>query len=192
LENIHPLLVHFPIAFLSAFFVVDVIGVLAKKAQWRYVASWLLYLGSIAAVFTVMAGLSAADSVEHNEDVHEIMERHEHIGIAVLSLSLFLSAWRLKRWGLHSKGGNTVFLCLSGVLCVLLSLGADLGGLMVYQQGVSVRQTVSVSETQPEAGLVLPQQEQTNQSISEGHHDGDEEHGVHHHTHSHEGHHHSH
>ena len=192
LENIHPLLVHFPIAFFSAFFVVDVIGVLAKKAQWRYVASWLLYLGSIAAVFTVMAGLSAADSVEHNEDVHEIMERHEHIGIAVLSLSLFLSAWRLKRWGLHSKSGNTLFLGLSGVLCILLSLGADLGGLMVYQYGVSVRQAMPTSESHPESVLVPPQQEQTDQGMSEGHHDGDEEHGGHHHTHSHEGHHHTH
>jgi uncharacterized membrane protein len=93
MANIHPLFVHYPIAFFTAFFLLDCIGAIAKKAQWRYVASWLLYLGTVAAIFTVVAGLFAADSVEHGEDVHELMERHEHIGIAVLSLSLFLSAW---------------------------------------------------------------------------------------------------
>jgi len=60
MNNIHPLLVHFPIAFLSAFFVLDLVGTLAKKPQWRSVASWFLYFGTVAAVFTVIAGLIAA------------------------------------------------------------------------------------------------------------------------------------
>ena len=149
LENIHPLFVHFPIAFFAGFFLVDFLGVATKKAQWRYVASWLLYLGTISAIFTVIAGLFAADSVEHGEDVHALMERHEHIGVAVLSLSLFLSGWRLKLWGLHSATGNTAFLGLAGFLCALLFLGADLGGLMVYQHGVSVNSGAS-SETKSE------------------------------------------
>jgi uncharacterized membrane protein len=190
MENIHPLLVHFPIALLTAFFLVDVIGVIAKKPQWRYVASWLLYLGTIAAIFTVIAGLFAADSVEHGEDVHDIMKRHERIGIAVLSLSLFLSAWRLKRWGLHSASGNTVFLGLSGFLCLLLSLGADLGGLMVYGYAVSVRPaalSTAISPTHSEGEGVQHQhnpgtQEMTNEGHNQGGHDhGGHSHGGHHH-----------
>ncbi len=198
LENIHPLFVHYPIAFFTAFFLLDVIGALAKKAKWRYVASCLLYLGTVAAAFTVVAGLFAADSVEHGEDVHEIMERHEHIGIAVLSLSLFLSAWRLKQWGLHSKSGNTLFLCLAGFLCVLLSLGADLGGLMVYQYGVSVK-TVSNSEISSEGASMQPEQKQDNPELNSnadnhsGHDHGGHGHGGHNHGgHSHGGHSHTH
>jgi uncharacterized membrane protein len=186
MDNIHPLFVHFPIAFFTAFSLLDVIGALAKKAKWRYVASWLLYLGTVAAAFTVVAGLFAADSVEHGEDVHEIMERHEHIGVAVLSLSLFLSAWRLKQWGLHSKSGNTLFLCLAGFLCVLLSLGADLGGLMVYQYGVSVK-SAPVSERNSEDALM--QHEQDNPDMNnEGHNHGGHDHSGHKHS----GHSHSH
>ena len=60
MDNIHPLLVHFPIAFLSAFFALDLVGTLAKKPQWRSVASWFLYFGTVAALFTVIAGLIAA------------------------------------------------------------------------------------------------------------------------------------
>lgn len=180
MENIHPLFVHFPIAFFTAFFLFDFFGTVAKKEKLRYVASCLLYVGTISAAFTVLAGLFAADSVEHGEDVHEIMERHEHIGIAVLSLSLFLSAWRLKQWGLHSKSGNAVFLCLAGFLCVLLSLGADLGGLMVYQYGVSVK-TKSSSEIKADGATMQSEHKQDN---SEANNNADN-HGGHSHGHNH-------
>jgi uncharacterized membrane protein len=139
MDNIHPLLVHFPIAFLSAFFALDLVGTLAKKPQWRSVASWFLYLGTIAALFTVIAGLMAASSVAHGENVHDIMERHEHFGISVLSLATLLSIWRMKSGSLIRGGTNVFFLTLSAVLCVLMMLGADLGGLMVYKYGVAVK-----------------------------------------------------
>lgn len=201
IDNIHPLFVHFPIAFFTAFFVVDFFGAIGRKLQWRYVASWLLYLGTIAAIFTVIAGLFAADSVEHGEDVHELMERHEHIGISVLSLSLFLSAWRLKQWGLHSVTANMVFLGSSGFLCLLLALGADLGGLMVYQYGVSVK-PATISEAIPEhhsegASNIQPEQNQASPEIKKapynqgGHNLGEHSHGGnnggHNHSHHHGG-----
>ncbi len=139
MENIHPLLVHFPIAFLSAFFILDLVGTLVRKQHWRDVASWLLYLGTVAAAFAVTAGLIAASTVAHSEEVHAIMERHEHLGISVLSLAALLSLWRMKTKGVIQSGANSFFLVLAGLLCVLMALGADLGGLMVYRYGVSVR-----------------------------------------------------
>ncbi|MGZ5011327.1 MAG: DUF2231 domain-containing protein [Methylobacter sp.] len=139
MDNIHPMLVHFPLAFLSTFFVLDVVGTLAKKQYWRNVASWLLYFGTIGAAFTVMAGFMAANTVVHGEEVHALMELHEHFGISVLSLAVLLSAWRLKSSGVIQGGANSFFLILAGVLCVLMMLGADLGGLMVYKYGVAVK-----------------------------------------------------
>lgn len=144
MANIHPMLVHFPIAFLLAFFVIDVVATLAKKPSWRSIASWFLYFGTVAAAFTVLAGFIAAGSVPHGGNVHEIMERHEHIGLWVLSLATILSLWRLKTVELRGAA-NGLFLSIAAVLCVLLSLGADLGGLMVYQYGVAVA-AVPVSE----------------------------------------------
>jgi len=139
IANIHPLLVHFPIAFLLAFFLLDVVATLAKKSAWRLVASWFLYLGTVAAAFTVLAGFIAADSIPHGGNVHEIMERHQYFGIWVLSIATVLSLWRIKA-GESIRGiANGVFLTLSALLCLLLSLGADLGGLMVYQYGVAVQ-----------------------------------------------------
>ncbi|TAN66328.1 MAG: DUF2231 domain-containing protein [Methylobacter sp.] len=147
MANIHPLLVHFPIAFLSTFFILDMVGALAKNQHWRNVASWLLYFGTIAAAFTVTAGLIAAGSVAHGVEVHAIMERHEHFGVFVLSLATLLSAWRIKSGGVIQGGANSLFLILATLLCVLMVLGADLGGLMVYHYGVAVN-----APTVPDSG----------------------------------------
>ncbi|MFU8789404.1 MAG: DUF2231 domain-containing protein [Methylobacter sp.] len=139
MDNIHPVLVHFPIAFLSAFFVLDLIATLAKKQHWRDVASWLLYLGAVAAVFTVIAGFNAAGSVAHGGDVHPIMERHKDFGIAVLCLSILLSVWRALSGGVISGIANGFFLIIAAAMFITMTLGADLGGLMVYQHGVAVK-----------------------------------------------------
>jgi uncharacterized membrane protein len=139
MDNIHPLLVHFPIAFFFGFFALECLGLWKNKDQWRYVASCLLYLGTLAAIFAVAAGFIAADSVEHDDVVHGIMERHEHIGVYVLTLSMFLVMWRRWRWGQFSKAANSFFIGLSALLCVLVAFGADLGGLMVYGHGVNVK-----------------------------------------------------
>jgi uncharacterized membrane protein len=138
MDNIHPLLVHFPIAFLSVFFALDLVGTISKNPESRSVATWLLYFGTVAALFTVIAGLIAAESVAHGQNVHEIMERHEQIGISILSTAILLSIWRIKSGVLPSGGANNFFLFLSALLCLLMMLGADLGGLMVYKYGVAV------------------------------------------------------
>jgi uncharacterized membrane protein len=138
MQNIHPMLVHFPLAFLSAFFVLDLAGSLFHKPNWRAVASWLLYLGAVAAIFTATAGFIAADSVPHGGNVHEIMENHENFGIAVVILSVLLSGWRALKGGAIEGPANSLFLILAAVMCGVMVLGADLGGLMVYRYGVSV------------------------------------------------------
>lgn len=138
LNNIHPLLVHFPIAFLSAFFVVDVAGTLAKKSHWRSVASWFLYFGAVATVFTVISGFMAANSVAHGGNVHDLMERLEQLGILVLFLVIVLSIWRMISGSLIRGAANSFFLILSALLCVLLIVSSDLGGLLVYKYGVGV------------------------------------------------------
>jgi len=135
--NIHPLFVHFPIALLSTFFLLDVLGSLLSKPVWRGVAGWFLFLGSVFAGLTVLAGLFAAATVPHGEDVHAIMENHEHLGVSVFGLAIFLSGWRLFV-GQANGVANYLFLSFAALLWVLLVFTADLGGLMVYRYGVAV------------------------------------------------------
>lgn len=138
MANIHPLVVHFPIAFLLAFFVIDLIGSLAHKQNWRELATRLLYLGSLSAGAAVVAGLIAEGTVEHGQNVHLILERHELFGFSILCLSLMLSAWRLMSGSIIKGVSNVIFILFALVLNILIFLGADLGGVMVYKHGVAV------------------------------------------------------
>lgn len=138
LDNIHPMLVHFPVAFLACFVVLDLLASFTKKPHWREFAGGLLYFGTAAAAFTVIAGFVAANSVAHGENVHAIMEHHEAFGVSVLGLATVLSAWRWKFGHQIQAEMNILYLILVSLLGLCLALGADLGGLMVYKYGVAV------------------------------------------------------
>lgn len=138
MANIHPLLVHFPIAFLMGFFLLDLCGSLFNKDSWRELAGGLLYLGFIAAGAAVIAGLIAEASVEHGENVHLILKKHKFFGISVFCLSTVLALWRiLNGWAMKGVQ-NVVYLLFAFLLTILIILGVDLGGLMVYKHGVAV------------------------------------------------------
>lgn len=152
LANIHPLFVHFPIALLTLFFLIDFSGSLFRIDTWRQTASWFLYLGTIAALTTVAMGLQAAATVPHGAAAHEIMMQHKMYGFSIAGLSVFLSLWRLLAGGYIRGLANVLNLGLAALLCILITLSADLGGLMVFKYGVGVsthRPSVS-SSTQHE------------------------------------------
>ena len=144
MANIHPLIVHFPIVFLLSFFVLDVTGAIFKKQTWRESASILLYTGTLAAAVTVLAGFQAANTVAHNDVVHLVLEQHKHYGLMVTALASLLSVWRI--WvHSHLQGFTSIIhILLSAVVCVIMLLGADLGGYMVYKHGVGVAAVVQV------------------------------------------------
>lgn len=153
LDNIHPLVVHFPIALFTIFFFADTVGGLLSRPAWRFFATPVLYIGTITALLTVAAGFQAAYSAPHNDVTHAIMLRHQAFGIIVAVLALILSIRRFFAGENFLYTKTYVHFALSTLLVILLTLGADLGGLMVYQHGVAV---VPVMQSR-----VVPSQEQT-------------------------------
>ncbi len=137
--NVHPMIVHFPIAFLSAFFLLEIVGASFRRPAVLQVASWMLYLGAFGAVAAAAAGLIAAGSVPHGDSVHEVMEWHQRLMLGVSGLAAVLAVWRAAVAGRFSSTmAQGLHLLLATVMITLLVLGTDLGGLMVYQHGVGV------------------------------------------------------
>lgn len=145
MENWHPLFVHFPIALLTLFFLLDVAGSVFGKADWRRMASWCLVGGAFFAGLTVVMGLLAAGSVAHGGDVHDIMSHHKRLGVSVFLLAGAMSVWRLLSKTEIKGAANTLNLLLGAVLIGLLLFAADLGGLMVYGYGVAVEPMAEVN-----------------------------------------------
>jgi len=139
MANFHPLVVHFPIAFLSAFFVLDLLAALLGSRQLNLVAGWLLGLGALGAAAAAALGLQAALTVAHPPEVHEILESHRYFALNTAALALILLLWRLLNRGRFSGFGRILFGLLTLFMLVNLLKAADLGGMMVYRYGVAVQ-----------------------------------------------------
>jgi uncharacterized membrane protein len=139
MANIHPVLVHFPIALLTGFIVAELLSVLSGNKDLRIAGKWMLYFGTLGALAAASVGLLGAEGVFHEGEVHDQMSRHRDYGLNVVALSLFLCAWRLIA-GQDLLGLSRAIQNAIGILILVnLMLGADLGGIMVYKYGVAVQ-----------------------------------------------------
>lgn len=139
MANIHPMVIHFPIALLNAFLLMEVLGAFFRSESLRIAAGWMLYLGTVGAAAAVAAGLRAGATVPHTDEVHAIMTRHMYLGITVLVLAVILSIWRIRSGGRFSFRSQIFHILVALLVSGVMAFGADLGGLMVYGHGVGVK-----------------------------------------------------
>lgn len=140
LENFHPLFVHFPLALLPLALVFQALAVWRGREDFQRLALWFLYLGTLGALVAAGSGLWAEETVQVPDAALEVIELHESLMLTTTGIAVFLSAvafWRRRRLTRDWQIFLLVGLLLAGVVS---TLGADRGGQMVYQYGVSVHQ----------------------------------------------------
>jgi len=153
LINVHPLFVHFPIALLLTSTAFYFLGSIFKKDELLAAGKWALYFGTFAAAVTVWTGLEAAKTVAHGGGVHELMITHQYFGYTVLGLSAVLSTWVFFSKAHIPAKGRVFFLGVLLILGGILTQGADLGGRMVFLNGVGVgRKSMMPAESGHEHG----------------------------------------
>lgn len=141
LFNIHPLFVHFPVAFLPGAFLLFGLGIAFKKAEFNAAGRACLYMAVAGALAAVATGLLAEDSFPHNDIIHRMMETHETLAWLVLGLSGILSAWSF--FPIRSPKAAWAFLALLGLTNLVVMQGADIGARMVYLEGAAVKPAVA-------------------------------------------------
>jgi uncharacterized membrane protein len=132
LQNIHPLIVHFPIALLFGAALIYWLAFLAGRESWQWSGLWMLVLGAIGAAAAVASGLYSAPGVMLAPSVKTaLLVAHKRIMIAVLILSAALALWALVTRPMPMRGRGA-FLALLVLVTMLIAKGADYGGRMVY------------------------------------------------------------
>lgn len=146
--NIHPLLVHFPIALLVTSVALDVAAYALQgkgRLLLRHVGAVLCVVGALAALATYVTGRTASQTVLIPGMAQGLVKDHWEWafwtlcwfgGLAVVQVVLFLT-------GRTSDGKTSpptaAALVLAGVVgLALLFKTGDLGGRLVYEQGVGV------------------------------------------------------
>ena len=132
LQNIHPLVVHFPIAFLVGAALFYFLSWIFRNQNFATTAFLLLILGTLAAGAAVGTGLYAEEGVMVSRSVREhLLELHETIMLVTLGLSIALSVWASITRPFPKKG-RWIFLLLFLILLGIIAVGADYGARMVY------------------------------------------------------------
>jgi len=132
LQNVHPLVVHFPIAFLVGAALFYVLAWVLRKDSLAITAFSVLILAAISAAAAVGTGLYAEEGVMIARSVRaQLLEHHEELMIIALCLSIGLTVWAALARP-FPKRGRLIFMLIFLGLLVVMSFGADYGARMVY------------------------------------------------------------
>ena len=132
LQNIHPLAIHFPIAFLMGAALLYFLAWMLKSDRFGQSAFVALVMGALSLAVAVATGLYAERGVMISLSVRErLLEPHEKAMLATSAICAILAAWAAIARPFPKKG-RMLFLFLLLVMIGMMSVGADFGGRMVY------------------------------------------------------------
>ncbi|HSA59312.1 MAG TPA: DUF2231 domain-containing protein [bacterium] len=133
LQNPHPLVVHFPIAFLLGAVFLYMLSIAVRREGMAKSAFACLLLGAISALVAAGTGLYAEEGVMVGRSVRAaLLEPHEQWMLTATGLSVVLALWAGWRRPMPQRG-KSFFLILLVVLLAVIAKGADFGGRMVYE-----------------------------------------------------------
>jgi uncharacterized membrane protein len=132
LQNLHPLVVHYPIALLSAAAALYVLAWLAGSEKVEWAALWMLVLGFLGAAAALASGLYGAPGLMIADSVRtNLLRPHKQLMIAASALTTVLTVWAVAARPMPHRG-RVVFVAALIALVALIAKGADYGGRMVY------------------------------------------------------------
>ncbi|CAG0979079.1 hypothetical protein MTYP_01655 [Methylophilaceae bacterium] len=142
IPDLHPLLVHFPIALISvsAFIHAAAIVMRGKHAcavHCAILAHTTLWLGALAALPAAFFGWLAFNSVNHDEASHAAMLVHRNWALATVAALALLAGWDAWR----SKVDTVPARWFTGAVIVawgMVAATAWHGGELVYRHGLGV------------------------------------------------------
>ena len=132
LQNIHPLVVHFPIAFLMGAALFYALAWVFRSESLARTGFSVLILGVLAAGAAVGTGLYVEEGVMVSFSVRDkLLETHEDLMLTTLGLSVVIAVWAVIARPFPRKR-RSLFALLFLILLGIMTVGADYGARMVY------------------------------------------------------------
>ncbi len=197
IPNWHPLFVHFTVALLITATGLFLLGTLASGKSWSAtalkVAHINLWIGALVTIATVIAGLYAYNTVDHDTPSHLAMTDHRNWALPTAATFAVLAIWSAAIYRRSVKVGPA-FLVVLLLATGTLSATAWKGGELVYRHGLGVMSMPSTSgsgeghsgHAHPNGGHGDMQEKKNNDHAEHGHEEKEQEpdhhdHGSHDH-----------
>ena len=156
--NIHPVIVHFPVALLTVYSLMELLRFkkISGQPYWFYAKAIFLFVGGLGSLAALQTGEWAADALGGAARMSEVLQRHEFFAKSSIIIFGILAACYLvlwverERWTPWTKiellrriwlikvslakfvveTKLVILLALAGLVCITITGG--LGGIMVY------------------------------------------------------------
>ena len=149
LAELHPKVVHFPIALFFTFALFELLGTILKKDYFHKAAHLLLFLGVIGAVFAVVTGKQAGSANPiWTEASSELIK--EHASFANITMWYFVGVLVIKTFLVLKKKINQkinyIILALALIGCFFVYETSEHGGELVTKFGIGTELNVKVEK----------------------------------------------
>ena len=149
LAGLHPKVVHFPIALLLTYVILELIGIVFRKEFYQKAAYLLLSLGVIGTFFAVLTGNQAFTAYEYwNDSSSELFNNHQTF--ANLTVWHFTGMLVLRTYFVVKKKFSSsykyIILALALFGCYLIYHTAEYGGDLIKKFGVGTELNFNLTE----------------------------------------------
>lgn len=141
LHEVHPALVHFPIALLPVSVGADLLGRLTGSEELLDLGRRTMPLAAASGLVAGVAGLMAQTEVEANGQSLAMLKTHRTLNLGLVAIAGAMSAYRAKR-----DRPSVGYLALGIAGLATMTYSAFLGGAIVYHHGVGVDAADGVRE----------------------------------------------
>ncbi|SFL34735.1 Uncharacterized membrane protein [Nitrosomonas aestuarii] len=133
---LHPILVHFPVA---AWFFATIgdIASLFMGEQVSWVAGVFLVIGTITAIFAMIAGLVELTKIDQQSIA--MKTANQHMVLAMVSWSLYTVSLFLRLDGTTLTQPSNLAILLSVIGLAVLCVAGWKGGQLVFEHGVGIQ-----------------------------------------------------
>lgn len=134
-QELHPSLVHYPIALLPIAVGADLIGRATGSHTLREIGRLGMALTAGSAAVAALAGLAAQEevNVEEGSEAHDMLATHRTLNIGAVIAATTMAAWRWKE-----AEASPAYLAAGLAAIGTVGYSAYLGGKMVYKHGLGV------------------------------------------------------
>ena len=129
--ELHPLVIHFPIALFSSAVLFDCVAIVFKNNELLLTSWWVMLLALFSSVFAIITGLIDDNLIGHLFTTFPLWDNHGLMQIISIVIFLSIFIWRTKQPNLFDSKKNVFIYLLIGLAnVVILFYGSHIGAIL--------------------------------------------------------------
>ena len=129
--ELHPLVIHFPIALFSSAVLFDCVAIVFKNNELLITSWWVMLLALFSSVFAIITGLIDDNLIGHLFTTLPLWNNHGLMQIISIVIFLSIFIWRTKQPDLFdSKKYVLIYLLIGLTNVVILFYGSHIGAIL--------------------------------------------------------------